>query len=252
MAASVTQQLLRSGDRSNCVYTHPVIRLVGVSKRYPGEPADVLRGVDLEVAAGEFVSVIGRSGSGKTTLLNLIGGLDSRFDGSVQVSGRELRGLGDTKLSEFRNRSVAHVFQAYHLLDHLSCGENVSLGSFFDRSSTTSDRRRIRERVDSLLDAVGLPGAARRPVNVLSGGERQRVALARALFMEPPILLCDEPTGNLDVETGGEVVELLQSLHAERGLTVVAATHDETIAEAGDRILELRGAQLHAIRDGSR
>jgi putative ABC transport system ATP-binding protein len=221
-----------------------VIRLSGIRKRYPGSDVEVLCGVDLEVAEADFVAVIGRSGTGKTTLLNLIGGLDSAFEGELEVEGRVLRALPEAELSDFRNRRVGLVFQAYHLLDHLSCADNVALAFHFARRSGGRGRGWARRRADELLEAVGLPGAGPRSASTLSGGERQRVALARALFFEPSILLCDEPTGNLDAATGHDVVELLRKVHVERGTTVIAATHDEAIAAAAGRVVELRDGRL--------
>jgi ABC-type lipoprotein export system ATPase subunit len=221
-----------------------VIRLENVRKRYPGADVDVLRGVDLDVRAGEFVSIVGRSGSGKTTLLNLIGGLDSSFEGSVEVDGRTLQGLQDDDIAAFRNRRVGFVFQAYHLLDHLSCGENVALAAMFARGEARRDGAWVRDRVSEVLTSVGLADAVRRSPTTLSGGERQRVAVARALFHEPAILLCDEPTGNLDFETGREIVNLLGGLHRRFGLAIVAATHDDAVSEAGDRVVRLLEGRL--------
>ena len=222
-----------------------MIRLSGIRKRYPGSDVEVLCGVDLEVAEADFVAVVGRSGTGKTTLLNLIGGLDSAFEGELEVEGRVLRALKDAELSDFRNRRVGLVFQAYHLLDHLSCADNVALAFHFARRGGGRGLGWARRRADELLEAVGLSGAGARSASTLSGGERQRVALARALFFEPSILLCDEPTGNLDAATGHDVVELLRRVHVERGTTVVAATHDEAIAAAAGRVVELRDGRLH-------
>ena len=221
-----------------------MIRLEGVTKRYPGADIDVLSGIDLTIEAHSFVSILGRSGSGKTTLLNLIGGLDGRYDGSVEVDGRELRSLGDADLSDLRNRIVGHVFQAYHLLDHLTCRENVSVAALFARGQRRRSSSWVRRRADEVLETVGLGGAGRRRPSTLSGGERQRVALARSLFHRPSILLCDEPTGNLDVETGREIVELLSDLQRSDNMTVIAATHDETIAAAGARVLWLRDGRF--------
>jgi ABC-type lipoprotein export system ATPase subunit len=221
-----------------------MIRLEGVTKRYPGAEVDVLRGVDLEVTEGEFVSVVGRSGSGKTTLLNLIGGLDSVFDGDVTVAGRSLRSLDDRSASTFRNRTVGFVFQGYHLLDHMTCRENVALASLFARGGGHRSGAEVRDRADGLLAEVGLEGHGDRHPATLSGGERQRVALARALFGEPPLLLCDEPTGNLDTTTAAEVVEVLFRLHERHGTTVVAATHDEALTGVGVRTFELVDGSL--------
>jgi ABC-type lipoprotein export system ATPase subunit len=221
-----------------------VITLEKVHKRYPGAEVDVLRGIDLFIGEHDFVSVVGRSGSGKTTLLNLIGGLDGAFDGTVEVGGRELRSLGDAELSTFRNEMVGHVFQAYHLLDHLNCRENVAVAALFARGNARRDASVVRRRADEVLEVVGLGGAGRRRPSALSGGERQRVALARALFHRPRILLCDEPTGNLDLETGREIVNLLNALHRRDRMTIVAVTHDESIAAAGARVLRLQDGRL--------
>jgi ABC-type lipoprotein export system ATPase subunit len=221
-----------------------VIKLNNVTKRYPGADIDVLAGIDLAIEAHAFVSIVGRSGSGKTTLLNLIGGLDGSYDGTIEVDGKDLRSLGDVGLSGLRNRTVGHVFQAYHLLDHLTCRENVAVAALFARGERRRDQSWVRRRADEVLEIVGLAGTGRRRPSTLSGGERQRVALARALFHRPAILLCDEPTGNLDIETGREIVEFLSTLHQSGDMTVIAATHDETIASAGARVLRLRDGRF--------
>ncbi len=221
-----------------------MIRLANVTKRYPGADIDVLCGVDLSIDRGEFVSVVGRSGSGKTTLLNLVGGLDRGFEGTVEVNGDDLKALDDAELSDFRNRRVGHVFQAYHLLDHLTCRENVSVASLFARGDLRREASWVRSRADEVLEVVGLGAAGGRRPTTLSGGERQRVALARALFHRPDILLCDEPTGNLDLETGREIVELLVALHRDHDMTVIAATHDTAIEAAGVTVLRLERGML--------
>jgi ABC-type lipoprotein export system ATPase subunit len=221
-----------------------VIRLEGVCKRYPGADVDVLRGIELTVDAHDFISIVGRSGSGKTTLLNLIGGLDTAYDGTIELDGENLGSLEDGELSELRNRKVGHVFQAYHLLDHLSCRENVSVAALFARGKMRRDGTWVRQRADELLATVGLAGAGHRSPTTLSGGERQRVALARALFHRPAVLLCDEPTGNLDLETGREIVDLLTDLHSDGDMTIVAATHDEMISCAGARVLRVEGGRF--------
>lgn len=219
-------------------YTPDVIRISGLRKRYPGTDTDVLRGIDLEIVSGDFVSLVGRSGCGKSTLLNIVGGLDTDFEGKALVDGRDLGSLNDRDLAGYRRRTVGIVFQPYHLLDHLSCAENVALASRFARhgDQRASDER---ARATETLDLVGLSGSADRRPTRLSGGERQRVALARALFNRPRLLLLDEPTGNLDTATGSEILSLLRDLHAEIDLTILAATHDTTIESAGGRILTL-------------
>jgi len=221
-----------------------VIRLENVCRRYDGADTEVLRNLDLQVGRREFVSIVGRSGSGKTTLLNLIGGLDRAYEGLVQVEGRRLGELDDSELAAYRNLRVGQVFQAYHLLDHLSCRENVALASLFARGRERRDAAWARRRADEVLAGVGLPDAGGRAPSTLSGGERQRVAIARALFHRPAILLCDEPTGNLDTETGREVVELLLGLHLEGEVTIVAVTHDTAISAAGGRVLHLVDGRL--------
>jgi len=217
-----------------------------VCKHYAGAEVAVLDDINLRVEPHEFVSVVGRSGSGKTTLLNIIGGLDSRFKGSVKVSGVELEDLDDVALATYRNQRVGHVFQAYHLLDHLSCRENVALPAIFARGGFRGDAAAVRIRADEALTSVDLDGAGGRRPATLSGGERQRVALARALFSRPEILLCDEPTGNLDAETADVVIDLLVGLHRKQQMTIITATHDETICAAGGRVLNLTDGQLQS------
>ncbi len=224
-------------------YTRRVISISGLRKRYPGSETDVLKGIDLEVAGGEFVSLVGRSGCGKSTLLNIVGGLDSRYEGKVSIEGRDLSSLGDRDLARYRRHSVGFVFQAYHLLDHLSCAENVALAARFghDGAPRSADER---GRAAEVLDLVGLPGSPDLRPTRLSGGERQRVAIARALFNRPDLLLLDEPTGNLDTATGAEILDLLSALHGDLGMTILAATHDRAIEAAGRRILRMSDGVL--------
>jgi putative ABC transport system ATP-binding protein len=200
--------------------------------------------VDLEMGEGEFTVIVGRSGSGKTSLLNIVGGLDSRYDGQVEVAGRELKGLGDRALSRIRSATIGFVFQAYHLLDHLTVAENVALPLLFAPSGRRIGHREQEARVAEVLGSVGMAArAADRPAG-LSGGERQRVAVARAVSLSPRILLCDEPTGNLDPHTGAEIVALLRRLHEAGLATVLVATHDEAITRSAGRVLELRRGRL--------
>ena len=200
----------------------------------------VLDGVTLSIAAGEFVAVVGRSGSGKSTLLHVLGGLDSAYAGSVTVAGTKLDGLGDRALASFRNASVGFVFQSFHLVAGMSALENVMLpAAFSGGGSTDGDAARAKEA----LARVGLGEKVERLPGQLSGGERQRVAIARALFNRPKVLLCDEPTGNLDVQTADEVIGLFQSLNAE-GLTIVAVTHEERLRSAAKRVLTLVEGKL--------
>ena len=207
-----------------------------------GPPAAVLDGVDLAVASGELVAVVGPSGCGKSTLLNVIGGLDGGWEGEVAVDGVRLDGLADSALAAFRNRAVGFVFQSFNLLAPLTATENVMLPSFFNRNG--AGERALRARAMEELDRVGLADKANRRPGELSGGERQRVAIARAFFGRPRLLLCDEPTGNLDARTGAEVVELLVRRVREQGVAVLVVTHEDRVCRAADRVLQLREGRL--------
>jgi putative ABC transport system ATP-binding protein len=211
-----------------------------------GSTVRVLQGLDLEVAPGEFVAVVGPSGSGKSTLLHVLGGLDVDYEGEVTVAGVALRPLDDRRLARFRSEKVGFVFQSFHLIPNLSALENVLLPAFFGGEVPgPAERQRAKE----VLDRVGLGGKQDRPPLRLSGGERQRVAIGRALFHRPQVLLCDEPTGNLDSSTGGEIIQLFRSLN-EEGLTVLAVTHEERVSAAARRVLRLRDGKLVAESEG--
>jgi ABC-type lipoprotein export system ATPase subunit len=220
-----------------------MIRVTGLHKSYPPD-RDVLRGVDLEIAEGAYLSIVGRSGSGKTSLLNIIGGLDTRYRGRVELAGKDLAELDDAGLSALRNTRVGFLFQSYHLIEHLTVAENAALASLFDRRRGVAPAREIRKRALDVLEEVGLKQRADSPPRELSGGERQRLALARALYQRPHLLLCDEPTGNLDLETGAEVIALLDRIHEEDGVTLVVATHDPSISDRAGRRLRLVGGVL--------
>jgi putative ABC transport system ATP-binding protein len=218
-----------------------VIRARDIVKEYhdgDGTLVRVLDGLSLEVAQGDFVAVIGPSGSGKSTLLHLLGGLDVHYTGEVEVGGVKLRGLRDHELARFRNSHVGFVFQSFHLIPNLSAVENVLLPSHFGAASGEA-----RKRAEAMLDRVGLLSKKDRAPVRLSGGERQRVAIARALFTGPKLLLCDEPTGNLDATTGAGVIQLFHELHRE-GLTVLAVTHEERMSSAARRVLRLKEGRL--------
>ncbi|HET9752092.1 MAG TPA: ABC transporter ATP-binding protein [Myxococcales bacterium] len=215
----------------------------GVTKRYPPRepglpPQELLRGVDLEVRRGEFVAVEGQSGSGKSTLLHLIGGLDRDFEGEAHVLGCDLRAVSDAELSALRHTRIGFVFQSFNLLPALTALENVLLPDFFGDGVPDAGRR-AREA----LERVGLLDKAGARPSALSGGERQRVAIARALLSQPPLLLADEPTGNLDARTGEGVIALFRQLHAE-GMTLLIVTHEARVSHAASRVLVLRDGKL--------
>ncbi len=218
-----------------------MIRARDIVKEYhdgDGTLVRVLDGLSLDVAQGDFVAVVGPSGSGKSTLLHLLGGLDVHYTGEVEVGGVKLRGLRDRELAQFRNTHVGFVFQSFHLIANLSAVENVLMPSHFGAASGEA-----RKRAEAMLDRVGLLSKKDRAPVRLSGGERQRVAIARALFNGPKLLLCDEPTGNLDAATGAGVIQLFHELHRE-GLTVLAVTHEERMSSAARRVLRLKEGRL--------
>ncbi|MFW6158922.1 MAG: ABC transporter ATP-binding protein [Planctomycetota bacterium] len=211
--------------------------LSDVTKTY--EPDNrVLRGVSMTVDAGETVAVVGPSGCGKSTLLNIVGSLDKPTSGSVRLGHTDVVGLGGAELAAFRGRRVGFIFQDHHLLPQLTAVENVLLPSL----AVTEDR--AAERAADLLERVGLDELADAFPATMSGGERQRVAIARAMMNQPRLLLCDEPTGNLDRETGDRVVSLFLDLAAEHAVTVLMVTHDLALADRFGRCLELRDGAL--------
>ena len=201
---------------------------------------EVLRGVDVEIARGDFVALRGTSGTGKSTLLHLLGGLDTPNAGQIIFDGQPMSRFSDRELTHFRNRRVGFVFQAYHLLPELSALENVCLPARVARIGVTKAVRRAEE----LLARVGLQDRLDHKPSELSGGEQQRVAIARALINEPELLLADEPTGNLDSHTGAEIIELLRSLRPEKLMTLIIATHDGKVAASAPRTLELVDGQI--------
>jgi putative ABC transport system ATP-binding protein len=220
----------------------PIIRLTGVWKSYrSGESeAAVLQGLDLEVPAGQTIAIRGVSGSGKTSLLNLIGGIDSATRGQVAVCGLRLDELGTSELTVFRRERVGFVFQLFNLLPTLTALENVALAL---EAAGRPDRQILATCRRSLAE-VGLAEKADKFPEQLSGGEQQRVAIARALAKEPPLLIADEPTGNLDEVSGKAVLSLLRELRERLGTTLVLATHDPVVAGLAHRVLTLQGGRL--------
>ncbi len=221
-----------------------MIRLADVSKTYrDGKVAvSALAGVSLTVAPGEFVAVIGPSGCGKSTLLNLVAGLDRPTRGTILVDGVDLTRCAEGALSRLRRERIGIVFQFYNLLPHLTARENVALPLLLNGTPT----REIASRVGEELEAVGLLTRADHFPHELSGGEMQRVAVARALAPRPALLLADEPTGNLDSQLGGAVLEILRRLNRARAFTVLLATHSPEAAAVADRVVRLRDGRLEA------
>ena len=219
-----------------------VLQADAVEKSYflGGKELAVLQGVSLELKAGELVALQGASGSGKSTLLQLLGGLDRPTAGAIRFGGEALRVQTPAQSAEFRGTHVGFVFQAYHLLPDLDALENVQLPAQVLRRPQAESEQRARE----LLDIVGLSDRMDHRPSELSGGEQQRVAIARALMNKPEIVLADEPTGNLDTGTESEIIDLLKHLHADRQLTLLVATHDQTVARAAQRVVHLKDGRV--------
>jgi putative ABC transport system ATP-binding protein len=210
-----------------------------VTKSYGAGSAktQVLRGVSLDVEPGELVALVGQSGSGKSTLLNIVGGLDQPDTGEVEVLGIDTLKAGDRARAKLRNKSIGFVFQAFNLMDHLTCLGNVTIPAEFAAKS-----KDIEARGREALRRVGLSDYAKRYPGELSGGQKQRVAIARALFGAPSLLLCVEPTGNLDSETGREVIDFFRELNAKDGVTLIIVTHERRVSSVAKRVI--------AIKDG--
>jgi putative ABC transport system ATP-binding protein len=221
-----------------------MISLTGVSKHFEGKRRVVaLENIDLEIARGEMVSIVGPSGSGKSTLLNLIGGLDRPSAGEIRIDGSTIASLSDDDLTRLRRDKIGFIFQFFNLLPSLTCVENVALPLHLKGLR----RGEIEKRSRDLLELVQLGARLEHLPEELSGGERQRVAIARALALYPPVLLADEPTGNLDTRTGAEILALIRDLHERLNATVLIVTHDLGVAESCRRTITLRDA--HVVGD---
>jgi len=224
-----------------------VIDLAKVSKVFNGKrQVTALENVDLSIGRGEMVSIIGPSGSGKSTLLNLIGGLDTPTSGQIEIDGSRLSGLPDDDLTRMRRDKIGFIFQFFNLLPTLNCMENVSIPLHL----RGWPKKKINERAMELLDLVGLGARVDHLPDELSGGERQRCAIARALSVYPPVLLADEPTGNLDTHTGAEILKLIRDVHTRLGATVLIVTHDSQVAESCGRVIMLRDGRVVEDRAG--
>jgi putative ABC transport system ATP-binding protein len=223
-----------------------IVRAKNVHKmfRRGSERIEVLQGVNLEIAKGEFLALMGPSGSGKTTLLNLIGGLDTPSDGSVEVAGVDISRMSGAALSRWRSQNIGFVFQLYNLLPVLTAERNVELPLLLTRLS----KAQRRTHVEIALKVVGLADRAKHYPRQLSGGQEQRVGIARAIVTDPTLLLCDEPTGDLDRKAGDEILDLLQALNREHGKTIIMVTHDPHAAERATQVLHLeKGTLMEAV-----
>ena len=219
--------------------TGPVLRLEQVRKSYNvGTPVEVevLHGIDLEIARGEFAALIGPSGSGKSTLLHIVGLLERATAGRVRVNGLEADGLDEAGVTALRGRSLGFVFQFHHLIPAFTALENVMMPMIIDAGRPDAS---MRARAEALLGRVGLAGHAHKKPRALSGGQQQRVAIARALVRHPPLVLADEPTGNLDTKSADEAFALMREVNREQGVAFLLVTHDPRLAERCDRVIEL-------------
>jgi lipoprotein-releasing system ATP-binding protein len=226
----------------------PIIRASGVVKsfRMGDQVLTVLKKVDLSVRPGEFVAIEGRSGSGKSTLLHVMGALDSATAGDIEYEGRSIPAMGGNERSALRNTQFGFVFQFYHLLPELNVMENTLLAPMIQHSwlGYRLKKRALADRARDVLTQLGMNHRLKQSPNRLSGGERQRVAIARALMNNPRVLFADEPTGNLDAETGRQIMAVLEKLHQEQGQTVIMVTHDRTLARRADRVLVMKDGKL--------
>jgi putative ABC transport system ATP-binding protein len=223
-----------------------IVRAKNVHKMFKrgSERIEVLQGVNLEIAKGEFLALMGPSGSGKTTLLNLIGGLDTPSGGSVEVAGVDISRMSGGALSRWRSQNIGFVFQLYNLLPVLTAERNVELPLLLTRLS----KAQRRKHVEVALKVVGLADRAKHYPRQLSGGQEQRVGIARAIVTDPTLLLCDEPTGDLDRKAGDEILDLLQALNREHGKTIIMVTHDPHAAERATQVLHLeKGTLMEAV-----
>ncbi|MCM8794963.1 MAG: ABC transporter ATP-binding protein [Candidatus Omnitrophica bacterium] len=240
MIGSADKTLTHKKEKANGT----LLEASGLKKTYRQgpKPVEVIKGIDFSVGAGEFVVIVGPSGAGKSTLLSLLGGLDKPVSGSVRFQGKDLYRLPERSLAAVRSRSFGFVFQFYHLVPEMTALENVTLpgwiaaGGRLNRAAAASARE--------LLEQVGLKDRLLHRPSELSGGEQQRVAIARALVNDPEIVFCDEPTGNLDSQTGAGILELLERFHQQKKTAFVVVTHEQTVARMAQRVLTLKDGRL--------
>jgi putative ABC transport system ATP-binding protein len=232
--------------RDDSVTTHEfIVRTKGLKKIYKMGEVEVpaLKGVDLDIRRGEYLSIMGPSGSGKSTLFNMVGGLDKPSEGTCFIEEVDMAQLDAFELAWLRCRKIGYIFQSFNLIPVMTALENVTLPMIF--AGMGSDE--MMERGQMLLDLVGLGGRLHHKPFELSGGQQQRVAVARALANSPAIILADEPTGNLDLQTGKEIIDLLRELNSESGVTIISATHDLKMIDASDRIVHIRDGGVERI-----
>lgn len=223
-----------------------MIRLTNINKTYNnGTPLHVLKGINLTIKKGEFVSIMGASGSGKSTLLNILGTLDNYDEGEYYLNDILIRNLNETKAAEYRNRMIGFIFQSFNLISFKNAMENVALPLFYQGVS----RKKRNQLALEYLEKLGLKEWAHHMPNELSGGQKQRVAIARALITKPQIILADEPTGALDSKTSVEVMNLLKELHEKEGLTIVVVTHESGVANQTNKIIHIKDGVIERIED---